>query len=350
MGRKTFTLGKLAGLLKAEVRGDPELSLVGVSTLDEAGPEELTFLANPKYAPLLSQTRAGAVVVDPANALPGMNLIVTEKPYHAFAMAVALFNPPTHPGEGVSHRAFVQPGAKVAPGATVMAGACVEEGAEVGEGAVLYPGVYLGRNAKVGKDTVVYPNVTIREGCIVGERVILQPNSVIGSDGFGFAMETAGHLKFPQVGIVVIEDDVELGACTTVDRAALGRTVVGRGTKVDNLVQIAHNVVIGRNCVLVSQSGISGSSRLGNGVVVAGQTGVAGHIKIGDRAMIGGRSGVSNNVEPGEKLQGYPLMPITQWMRAQATFKKLPEMRKEIQELKKQLAELNEKLVKEKSK
>lgn len=341
MAKITMTLAGLAAKLNAEFVGDPELVLTGVGTLDEAGPGQLSFLANPKYAPLLASTRAGAVVVDPSSVREGMAHIVTPKPYLAFAMAVTIFNPPSHPGNGVCPAAFVSAGADVGENVTIMAGATVEEGAAVGARSVIYPGCYVGREAKIGADCVLYPNVVVRERCVVGDRVILQPGAVIGSDGFGFALDAGGNLKFPQIGIVEIGDDVEIGANTAIDRAALGKTFIGKGAKVDNLVQIGHNVVIGPGAIIVAQVGISGSTKVGAGAILAGQVGVAGHLKIGDGAMIGAQSGIGNDVEPGTKAQGNPLMPLSQWLRSQAVFKKLPELKSRVGDLEKRLDALD---------
>lgn len=340
MERPTFKLAELAALLKAEYAGDPELLLTGVGTLDEAGPAQLSFLANPKYAPLLAGTKAGAVVVDPASVQPSMAHIITPKPYLAFAQAVTLFNPPNHPGDGVSQRANVAAGAELGEGVKAMAGSTVEEGAKVGAGTVLYPGVYVGRGATIGSWCVLYPNAVVREGCVLGDRVILQPGAVIGSDGFGFALDAGGNVKFPQIGIVEIGDDVEIGANTTIDRAALGKTIIGKGVKIDNLAQIGHNVVIGPYSIIVAQVGVSGSTKVGKGVILAGQVGVAGHLNIGDGAMVGAKSGIGNDVEAGAKVQGNPLMPISHWLRSQAVFKKLPELKARIGELEKRLAAL----------
>lgn len=337
MGVISFTLSELAARLKAEYVGDPDMILHGVGTLDEAGPGQLSFLANPKYAPHLAGTKASAVVVDPASVTSGLAHIIAPNPYLAFAQAVTLFNPPSHPGKGVSGLANVASSAVLGADVTVMAFATVEEGAFLGDRVVLYPGAYVGRDARIGSDTVLYPNVVVRERCVVGERVILQPGAVIGSDGFGFALDAGGNVKFPQVGIVEIGDDVEIGANTAIDRAALGKTLIGKGAKVDNLVQIAHNVVIGPGAIIVAQVGISGSTRVGAGAILAGQVGVAGHLKIGDRAMIGAQSGIGNDVEPGAKAQGNPLMPLTQWLRSQAVFKKLPELKSRVAELEKRL-------------
>jgi UDP-3-O-[3-hydroxymyristoyl] glucosamine N-acyltransferase len=227
-----------------------------------------------------------------------------------------------------------------------MALASVAAGAEIGPRTILHPGVQVGEGARIGADGLVYANVVVREGCQVGDRVILQPGCVIGSDGFGFAFDPEGegqgprHYKFPQVGIVVVEDDVEIGAGTCVDRAALGVTRIGRGVKIDNLVQIAHNVEVGPLSLLVSQVGISGSTKLGMGVVVAGQVGVVGHLRVGDGAKIGAQSGVSRDLEPGETVSGSPAMPHATWLRAMAVLPHLPELRREVRALREELAAL----------
>lgn len=344
---RPITLKELAGLLGVTHTGDGEALIKGVATLDEAREGDLSFLANPKYAPYLAQTKATAAVVEPGSVIEGRNHLVSNNPYLTFAQAVAYFNPPSHPGCGVSREAHVDPTADVHPTATVMAGAHVEAGASVGAGAVLYPGVYVGVGASIGSETVLYPNAVVRERCVIGERVILQPNCVVGSDGFGFATGEMGNFKFQQIGIVVIEDDVEIGAGTTIDRAALGKTVIGRGTKIDNLVQVAHNVRIGQNTFIAALCGISGSATVGSRVMMGGQTGVAGHIKIGDGAQIGGKTGVTGNLEAGAKVQGWPIMGLYEWLKAQAGFKKLPELRTKVARLEERLKSLEDKHPKE---
>lgn len=334
------SLAELATALGAEVVGDPSVEIRSVATLHEAGPGQLSFLANPKYRAQVRDTRASAVLVRSEDRVEGQNLLVVQDPYLAFARAVSLLHPVEHPRRGVEAGAHLAPGARVGATTTVLAGATVDEGAEVGDGTVLYPGVYVGRGARVGRDCVLYPNAVVREGCVLGDRVILQPNSVVGSDGFGYAREGAKQVKIPQVGIAVLEDDVELGACTTVDRAALGETRIRRGTKIDNLVQVAHNVTIGEDCVLVAQAGVAGSTRLGNRVIVAGQVAVAGHLTVGDGVMVGGQSGVAADVAAGAVVSGTPAFPHKEWVRASLTFRKLPEMRHKIQDLERRLAAL----------
>jgi UDP-3-O-[3-hydroxymyristoyl] glucosamine N-acyltransferase len=218
----------------------------------------------------------------------------------------------------------------------------VGEGCEIGDRAVLYPGVYLGESVQVGEESVLYPNVVIMDRCVVGKRVILHPGAVIGSDGFGFARDGAKFVKIPQVGIVVIEDDVEIGANCAVDRAAMGKTWIKRGVKTDNLIQIGHNVTVGEDTIIVAQVGIAGSTEIGNRVALGGQVGVVGHIKVGDGAMIGAQAGVGQDVAPGQILSGSPAFPHREWLRAQAAFQKLPEMKKALGELEKRMKQIED--------
>jgi UDP-3-O-[3-hydroxymyristoyl] glucosamine N-acyltransferase len=230
----------------------------------------------------------------------------------------------------------------VHPEATVMAGATVEKGASVGARSVLYPGAYVGEGVTVGEDCLLYPNVTVREGCQVGSRVILHASCVVGADGFGFAFDTEGangpeHFKIPQTGIVRIEDDVEVGACTCIDRATLGETVIGRGTKIDNLVQIAHNVKVGPLSLICAQAGVSGSAELGTGVVLAGQVGVVGHIRVGDLAKVGAQSGVAHDVEDGQVVSGSPAVPHREWLKNSAALGQLSDLLKEVRALRRRV-------------
>ncbi|MHB8766240.1 MAG: UDP-3-O-(3-hydroxymyristoyl)glucosamine N-acyltransferase, partial [Deferrisomatales bacterium] len=291
-------LAELAERLGAELRGDPEVEVSSVATLAEAGPEQVSFLANAKYRPQLRTSRAGAVIVGPADADPGRACLVSTNPYLAFARAVTLLHPEAHPRRGVAPGAHVHPGAQLGEGVSALAGSAVDEGAEVGANTVLYPGVYVGCGARIGRDCVLHANAVVREGCVLGDRVILQPGAVVGSDGFGYARDGARQVKIPQVGIVVLEDDVEVGAGSTIDRAALGETRIGRGTKIDNLVQVGHNVRVGEDCLLVAQVGVSGSTRIGDRVVLAGQVGVVGHITVGDGSVVGAQSGVGSDLPP----------------------------------------------------
>lgn len=339
-------LKQLAELIGADLRGNPELVIHRVYPIDQAQAGDITFVANPKYLSKLETCQASAVIVAPGVDAPGLNLLIAANPYLAFAKILTFLQGPAESGKGVMPGALVADSADLADSVTVYPGAVVGENVKIGAGTILHPGVVVYADAVIGSDCLLHAGAIVREGCRLGSRVILQPAAVIGADGFGFAPDGAGYYKIPQVGIVVLEDDVEIGACSCVDRAALGETRIGRGTKLDNLVQIGHNAEIGEDSILVSQSGIAGSSRIGRHCTFGGQSAVAGHVTIGDNVTIGARGGASGNVEPNQVLSGLPLLPHKQWLRMSMTLPKLPEMRKELQQLKKRLAEL-EVLVKE---
>jgi UDP-3-O-[3-hydroxymyristoyl] glucosamine N-acyltransferase len=342
-----FRLAELAARVGGEVIGDGELKLEGVAALEDATPVHISFLSNRKYRRAFESSRAGAVVVEPDEDVPaGRTALRVRNAYLAFAKITTLFHPPREALPEVAPAAVIHPSARVHASAQVMPLASVGPGAEIGPRTILHPGVQIGEGARIGADCLLYANVVVREQCVLGDRVILQPGAIIGSDGFGFAFDPEGeghgprHYKLPQVGMVVVEDDVEIGACTCVDRAALGVTRIGRGTKIDNLVQIAHNVVVGPLSILVSQVGISGSTKLGMGVVAGGQVGIVGHVTIGDGAKIGAQAGVSNDVEPGAILIGSPARPHAAWMRNMVSFDHLADMRKELARLRKELERL----------
>jgi len=339
-----FTLAELAARVGGEVQGDGALRVEGVGPLEEAGPSQLSFFSNKKYRKAFEASRAGAVVVDAGTEVPaGRTVLRAPSAYLAFAKISTLFHPPREALPEVSPLAAVHPTAHVDPSAQVMPLACVGPGARVGARSIVFPGAHVGEEARVGEDCVVYHNVVIRERCVVGNRVILQPGCVIGSDGFGFALDLEGdgrgprHYKVPQVGVVVVEDDVEIGANACVDRATLGTTRVGRGAKIDNLVQIAHNVEVGPLSIIAAQVGIAGSAKLGMGVVVWGQAGVVGHVSIGDRAEILAQAGVGEDLEPGARVAGSPSTPDVQWARNSSVFNKLTEMRRELRELRREV-------------
>jgi UDP-3-O-[3-hydroxymyristoyl] glucosamine N-acyltransferase len=336
-------LSEIASRLGLNLQGrDMEIS--GVNTLADATASELSFLANPKYAPQLESTRAGAVIVSADQASNHLSCLVSANPYLDFARSVHLFAKPQGCFSGVSELAFVHEGAVVDPGAAVAPLAYIGRGARVEKGVRIFSGSYVGEDCVIGEDTTIYPNCSLMAGTIVGKRVILHAGTVLGSDGFGFAQAASGMTKFPQIGRTVIEDDVEIGANTTIDRAALGETRIGQGTKIDNLVQLGHNVRVGRNCIIVSQVGIAGSTSLGDGVILAGQVGVAGHIHLGDGCRIGAKSGVGQDVPPKTDLSGIPAMPHGTFLRTSAIIPKLPEMKRRLNRLEKELAALREEL------
>ena len=340
------TLSELATHVGGKVLGDGSVVIYKVAPIGEAAAGEITFLANPRYQKFLSDCRASAVIVGPGGGPGGdprtaLNFLEAPDPYIAFAKILQLFQPSERFSGVVSPAAYVDETAMVADGVTIFPSAFVGAGVEVGRGSVLFPGVYLGAGAQVGSGCVLHANVVVREGCRIGDRVILHAGVVVGSDGFGYAGAGANRIKIPQIGIVVIEDDVEIGANTTVDRATLGKTVVGRGAKIDNLVQIAHNVVIGEHSVVAAQAGIAGSTKLGKNVTLAGQVGVVNHVEIGDGAMIGPQSGIPRSVPPGAVLSGgVAAAPHNEWLKVMTLLPQLPTLWSAVRRLEKEVARL----------
>ena len=334
------TLEELARLVGGTVEGDGRVVLQGVNGLREAGPGEIAFLANPRYASLLPSTRASAVILGPGPTAP-LPVLRTPQPDLAFARVAAFLHPPPPPpAPGVHPAAVVSPRATLGRDVVVGPGTVVEDGASVGDRTVLLAQVYVGPGARIGPDSLLYPQVVVRDRCEVGARVILHSGAVVGADGFGFTTEGGVHHKIPQTGIVVIEDDVESGANTTIDRARFGRTVVGRGTKIDNLVQVAHNVVIGPGCLIAAQAGISGSTRLGSHVMLGGQAGLAGHVELGDRSVVTAKCGVAGDVPPGAMVAGERAWPLKPYMRQLAVFSRLPELQEELRRLRREVEDL----------
>lgn len=321
-----YKVKDLAAAVGGELAGDGERVIRGVNGVGEAGPEDASFVANPRYYPLLKNTRAGAVVVGKDVEAPGVTLIRVDAPYVAFMKIVVMFAPPVAVPRGISPLAFVHETAKLGAEVGLAPFAVVDAGAVVGDRTTLGAGCYVGCDAYVGKDTILYANVTIRERVRVGDRCILHPGVVLGSDGFGFATQNDVHHKIPQIGTVAIEDDVEIGANTTVDRGTLGETRIGRGSKLDNLIQIAHNVQIGEGTLIAAQTGISGSTKIGNYCIFAGQVGVVGHITIGDRAILAAQAGVAKSVPAGATYWGFPARPIMEVKRDEARIKMLEKL------------------------
>jgi UDP-3-O-[3-hydroxymyristoyl] glucosamine N-acyltransferase len=335
-----LTLEELARVLCAELVGDSGLALSGVRPLSSAGNEHLSFFHNSKYLADARSSAAGAILVADPTALPGRNLLVCAEPYLALARALELFHPAERPEPGIHPSAVVAPGAVIAPDASIGPLVAVGAGARIGQRSVVGAGVVLGREAWIGADCVLHPRAVVLDRCRIGDRCIVHAGVVIGSDGFGFATVDGSHHKVPQVGIVVVEDDVELGANVCVDRAALGETRVGRGTKVDNLVQIAHNVQIGEHCLLVAQVGISGSTTIGHHSVFAGQAGAAGHLTIGSGVVAAARAAVFKDVPDGMTVAGTPARPHREWLKANANLQRLGILREKVEALEKRIAEL----------
>ncbi|HVL67791.1 MAG TPA: UDP-3-O-(3-hydroxymyristoyl)glucosamine N-acyltransferase [Vicinamibacterales bacterium] len=338
-------LSELAERLECRLEGDGDLDVQRVTGIEDAGPGDVTFFANARYAAALRTTRASAVILgEDAGAAP-CAMLRTKNPYLAFARAVGLFADDWKPAPGVHPRAWVTDGATIASDASVGAFAVVEEGARIGARTIVYPHVTIARGAEIGDDCVIHARVSIRERARIGHRVVIQDGAVIGSDGYGFARAADGtHVKIPQVGGVVIEDDVEIGANTTIDRPAVGETRIRAGAKIDNLVQIAHGVTIGRNVLLAAQVGIAGSTTIEDAVTLAGQVGVAGHLTIGKGTLATAQTGIPNSVDAGSFISGYPAIPNRDWLKSSAIFRKLPELRKTIAELEQRVAELEQKL------
>lgn len=322
-----FTLAEIAKLTGAILSADanPNQRLSDVAPLDVATAEHLSFLDNPKYADAFSASKAGAAMVHPKQAEKapaGMALLITEQPYLAYALAAQAFYPAPSAPAGIADGAFVHPSATIGAGVAVAAGAWVGAGASLGAGvhiaagAVIYDGVSIGDGSRIGANAVISHS-------LIGKRVIIHPNACIGQDGFGFAKGPKGAVKVPQLGRVVIEDDVEIGAGTCIDRGAGPDTIIGMGAKIDNLVQIGHNVRVGRFATLVSQVGISGSTEIGDGAILAGQVGVAGHLKIGAGSVLAAKSGVTKSVPDGVSYGGFPAMPVMEWRRQQAVINRL---------------------------
>lgn len=338
------TLRELAEYLGGMVAGDADKVVTSVASLDDATEHQITFLANPKYAAKVGTTGAGAVVLPPGAERHGRNAIEVANPYLAFAKLLTLFHVPPRAVKGVMDSAVLGRGVTLGSEVTVYPGAFVGDGVILGDRVTIHSGAVIYDGVRIGDDTCIHANAVVYQGCRVGSRVTIHAGTVIGSDGFGYAPDGERYYKIPQLGIVIVEDDVEIGANTTIDRAALTATVIGRGTKIDNLVMIAHNCVIGENCTIVSQVGISGSTKLGNHVTLAGQVGVAGHLTIGDNVMVGAKSGVPGDVPAGSLMSGIPVFPHREWLRSMAVVPKLPELKKTVSALEKKVQELEAKL------
>ncbi len=344
-----FTAAQIAQFLGGSVEGNPDVAVWSVAKIEEAraGAGELVFLSNPKYESYLYTTEAALAIVNNDLALSGpvkTTLVRVENAYQAFAKLLQLYESSKPRRSGISPQAFIHPSAQVAEGAYIGEFAVIEAGVEVGEGAAIYPQVYLGEGVQVGKRSKLYPGVKIYEGCQIGDDVIIHGGTVVGSDGFGFAPTEGGDFqKIPQIGNVVIEDRVEIGANCCIDRATMGSTRIKSGVKLDNLIQIAHNVVIGENTVMASQVGIAGSTKIGRNVMMGGQVGVVGHLTIADGVKVGSQSGIGHDVtKEGEVMFGSPATPGLTNHKAMAVFKQLPELRKQLMEVVRQVKELKE--------
>lgn len=336
----SFTLTDLAARIGGSVEGDGQVMIRSAAPIETAEPDQISFVANEKYTRFVETTRAGALILAPAVVCHRVPVIRHANPYYAFALVVDLLYPDDRGSvQGVDQSAVVDPEAQI-DNSTAIGPLChIGAGAVIGRDCRLLSSVSVGENVRIGDNCLLYPGVRIINGCRIGDRVILHPGVVIGSDGFGFAESDKGLKKIKQVGWVEIADDVEIGANTTVDRGAIGPTRIGQGTKIDNLVQIAHNVEIGEHCIIVSQVGISGSTKIGNGVILAGQVGLVGHIVIGDGVRVGAKSGVPNSIPPGKTVFGSPAREIMEAKRIQAALTRLPDLLKRVRRIEKKLGD-----------
>jgi UDP-3-O-[3-hydroxymyristoyl] glucosamine N-acyltransferase len=333
---RKITAGEIAGVVGGEVRGDPSVLVRRVMPLDGAEPDALSFVASARYLSYLQATRAGVVLIPDAwfDSVPdGCTAIVVDDPHVALHGVLTALHPPVRPAAGVHETAAIASTAKIGVGVTIGAFAVVAEGVEIGDGATVGAHAVIGAGSRLGRDAVVHPHVTLYEGVIVGDRAIIHSGARIGKDGFGYVWKDGGHRKVPQIGGCVIGEDVEIGTNVTIDRGSIGDTVVGAGTKIDNLVHLGHNVRLGRHVLLISQVGISGSTSVGDGAVLAGQVGVGGHLSIGQGARIGGQAGVTADVPAGETYSGYPARPHRDALRAQANVFKLPDLFRRLKRL-----------------
>jgi UDP-3-O-[3-hydroxymyristoyl] glucosamine N-acyltransferase len=340
------TLADIAARTGGRLFGDARCAITGVAGIREAGPGDIAFVANPRYVRDLASTAASAVIVSEDVAVPdGLSGIVHADPSLAFAQVVEmLFPPPARPKPGVHPGAAVDATARLGADVSIGPFVVVEAGARIGDRTVLAPFVYVGAEAAVGADCLLYPHVSVRERCVLGDRVIVHCGAVLGSDGYGYVQIGTRHQKIPQVGIVEIGDDVEIGANVCVDRARFGKTVIGRGTKIDNLVQIAHNVRIGQDSLVIAQAGISGSTEIGDNVVLAGQAGLVGHISVGDGAIVTAQAGVTKSVPAGQTVAGMPARPFAEFMRGQAAQAKMADWARTVRALERRVAQLEEAL------
>ena len=336
------TIADIAKLVEGEIVGNGRIEITGCAGLKEAKEGDLSFLANPKYEPLAKQSKASAIIIPRQMSLPGKTVIRVDQPSLAFSKAINHFLKDSTPliAAGIHPTAVIAKDAVLAKDVAIGPYVVIESKANIGEGTKILAHSYIGHHTRVGSHCLIYPHVTLREKVSVGDRVIIHSGTMVGSDGFGYVTVEGRHLKIPQTGTVAIENDVEIGANVTIDRARFDKTIIGEGTKIDNLVQIAHNVTIGKHCLIVAQVGVSGSSHIGNHVILAGQVGVIGHLTIGDGAVIAAQSGVTKSIKAGEQVFGSPAYPIREAFKNNAHIQRLDHYVQQLQDLKKKVEEL----------
>ncbi|MDZ4732249.1 MAG: UDP-3-O-(3-hydroxymyristoyl)glucosamine N-acyltransferase [Nitrospirota bacterium] len=335
-----ISLAQIHAVVGGELVGSRHATITNLAGLEDAGPNDLTFVTGDRMLKTSGPTAAGALLAHRHLAEISTPHIVVANPALAFAQIAQAFFCPVSPPRGIATAVIRGISTQVGSDVSIWPGVTLGDRVTIGKRVTLYPGVFVGNDTTIGDDTLLYPNVVVREGCTIGARVIIHSGTVIGSDGFGYVQDQGRHYKIPQLGGVTIEDDVELGANVTVDRATLGQTVIKQGAKVDNLVQIAHNVTIGAHSILVAQVGIAGSTRVGHHVMIGGQAGLADHIVIGDQVMIAARAGVNRNLESNQIVSGAPVMPHEVWVKAQAVIPRLPELRQTVRTLEERMERL----------
>jgi UDP-3-O-[3-hydroxymyristoyl] glucosamine N-acyltransferase len=341
----SVSLGEISEFIKAEMKGDPALRITGIGSLEDALPGQLSFLVDSRYEHLVSSCRASAFIVPQAFRELDFNLLITDNPYLALARAAQLFSSSRSDEAGIHATSLLGENIQFGEGVSVGPFVHIGDNCKIGAGTKIGTGAYIGKNVILGDNCLIHPRVCVLARCIVGDRVIIHSGAVIGADGYGYAQDEQGrHIKIPQTGIVQIDDDVEIGANATIDRATFGKTWIKRGTKIDNLVMIAHNVIVGEDCAIVSQVGISGSTRLGNHVVLGGQVGIAGHIEIGDKVKIGAKSGILHSIKPDQAIVGIPGVPHDDWFKTYANIQRLPRLKAELKRLREKVQSIEEAL------
>jgi UDP-3-O-[3-hydroxymyristoyl] glucosamine N-acyltransferase len=338
--RTPISLAQIHDVVGGELVGSPETTVTSLAGFEEAGPHDLSFVTGDRMLKAGGLTASGALLTHRRLSEITTPHIVVANPTLAFAQVANTFFCPVSPSRGIAAAIVRGVETHVGSDVSIWSGVTLGDRVTIGARVTLYPGVFVGNDTTIGDDSLLYPNVVVREGCTIGARVIIHSGTVVGSDGFGYVQDQGRHYKIPQLGGVTIEDDVELGANVTVDRATLGQTIIKQGTKVDNLVQIAHNVTIGAHSILVSQVGIAGSTRVGHHVMIGGQAGLADHLVIGDQVMIAARAGVNRNLEPNQIVSGAPVMPHEVWVKAQAVIPRLPELRQSVRSLDERMKQL----------
>ncbi len=339
-----LSLKKIASLVGGNVIGNDSFIIEGINSLDTAAQGEISFFADRKYKESLRKTKASAIIVSEENLLFKGPQVVVSNPVLAYAKVASIFAPPVPRYPGISEQAVLHDSTRIGKDVSIYPLVYVGEEALIGDNVIMFPGVFIGNRVKIGNGTIIYPNVTILHDCQIGKNVIINAGTVIGSDGFGFVRDGPVSVKIPQIGMVQIDDDVEIGANSCIDRAASGKTWIKRGVKTDNFVHVAHNVIIGEDTIVVAQVAISGSVHIGRQVIIGGQVGVSDHVEIGDRVMIGSQSGVPKSIPSGEVVSGTPAMPHRLWLKTSGIIKRLPQFNEHLRHLEKRVAELEKNL------